>query len=143
MTAPPPPIVPHVQDSFVRQSMMRTIEATLLAAADGICVIRAPIGPGMRQQHGAGHAGLAFTLGDTAAGYAALSLLPPEREVMTAEIKINLLAPAIGDWLEARGEVIRAGRRLIVIRADVWALNGDQRKGIALMQGTMIPVDPA
>ncbi|MCC5971570.1 MAG: PaaI family thioesterase [Pararhodobacter sp.] len=143
MTSPLPPVPAHIQASFDRQSMMQTIGATLIAAGDGACVIRAPILAGMRQQHGAGHAGLAFTLGDTAAGYAALSLYPPDREVMTAEIKINLLSPAIGEMLEARGEVVRAGRRLSVVRAEVWALQGDKRKTIALMQGTMIPVDPA
>lgn len=143
MEPPLPPILPRIEASFARQTMMQTMGATLIQARDGLCVIRAPILPGMRQQHGAGHAGLAFTLGDTAAGYAALSLLPAEREVMTVEIKINLLAPAVGEMLEARGEVVRAGRRLSVVRAEVWALSGDPRKTIALMQGTMIPVDPA
>ena len=87
--------------------------------------------------------GLAFMLGDSAAGYAALSLMPEGREVMTVEMKINLLAPAIGDTLEAIGEVVRAGRRLTVVRAEVFALTGDTRKSVALLQGTMIPVDPA
>ena len=136
-------IAPHIQASFDRQSMMATFGATLVAAADGRAVIRAPLMPGVRQQHGAGHAALTFGIGDTAAGYAALSLMPAGREVMTAEIKINLLSPAIGEMLEARGEVVRAGRRLSVVRAEVWALPGDKRKTIALMQGTMIPVDPA
>lgn len=143
MTSSPPPIAAAIEASFARQTMMQTIGATLVQAGDGVCVIRAPILAGMRQQHGAGHAGLAFTLGDTAAGYAALSLLPPGREVMTVEIKINLLAPAMGEMLEARGEVVRAGRRLSVVRAEVWAMTGEKRKTIALMQGTMIPVDPA
>lgn len=143
MTENPPLVLPRIRESFARQSMMQTVAATLVAGEGGVCMIRAPILPGLRQQHGAGHAGLTFTLGDTAAGYAALSLLPPEAEVMTAEIKINLLSPALGDMLEARGEVLRAGRRLIVVRAEVWALEGDRRKSVALMQGTMIPVDPA
>ena len=72
-----------------------------------------------------------------------MSLMPESREVMTVEMKINLLAPAIGDTLEAIGEVVRAGRRLTVVRAEVFALTGDTRKSVALLQGTMIPVDPA
>ena len=138
-----PPVLPRIRDSFARQSMMGMVGASLIEAGHGVCVIRAPILPGLRQQHGAGHAGLTFTLGDTAAGYAALSLLPAGNEVMTAEIKINLLSPALGDMLEARGEVLKAGRRLVVVRAEVWAIDGERRKTIALMQGTMIPVDPA
>jgi acyl-coenzyme A thioesterase PaaI-like protein len=62
--------------------------------------------------------------------------------VMTAEMKINLLAPALGDTLEAVGEVARAGRRLVVVRAEVFALTQGSRRSIALLQGTMVPVDP-
>jgi uncharacterized protein (TIGR00369 family) len=96
----------------------------------------------VRQQHGAGHAGLTFALADTAAGYAALTLMPPGREVMTVEAKINLLAPALGDRLIARGRVLRAGRRLVVVTAEVAAVAAGQETMIALLQGTMIPVDP-
>ena len=135
-------IQPRIQASFDRQTMMQTLGASLVTAGDGLCVIRAPILPGVRQQHGAAHAGLAFTLGDSAAGYAALSLLPEDQEVMTVEMKINLLAPALGEALEARGEVVRAGRRLSIVRAEVWAISGGARKSIALLQGTMIPVSP-
>jgi len=143
MTEQPKAISPRLSESFKKQTMMQTLGASIMQAGEGFCVIRAPILAGMRQQHGAGHAGLAFTLGDTAAGYAALSLMPPGQEVMTVEIKINLLAPAMGEALEARGEVVRSGRRLTIVRAEVWAIDGARRKSIALLQGTMIPVDPA
>ena len=63
---------------------------------------------GALQQHGAGHAGLAFSLGDSAAGYAALSVMAAGSEVMTVEMKINLLSPALGDRLVAEGRVLRA-----------------------------------
>jgi len=132
----------RIRSSFTRQSMMDTIGATMLTATNGRCVLRAPIAPHVLQQHGAAHAGLAFMLGDSAAGYAALSLMPEDREVMTVEMKINLMAPAIGDCLEAVGEVLRAGRRLSVVRAEVFALTGESRKSIAILQGTMIPVEP-
>lgn len=135
-----PPPQPRLQDSFDRQTMMKTIGAKMVQAAEGRCVLTAPIGSHVLQQHGAAHAGLAFMLGDSAAGYAALSLMPEGCEVMTVEMKINLMAPAIGDTLEAVGEVVRAGRRLTVVRAEVFALTSDVRKSIALLQGTMIPV---
>ena len=134
-------ILPRVRASFDRQTMMQTFGARLLAAADGRCLIRAPILPTVRQQQGAGHAALAFGLGDSAAGYAALTLLPDDSEVMTVEMKINLLAPAIGEALEATGEVVRAGRRITVVRAEVTAIDGDRRRTVALLQGTMIPVE--
>lgn len=133
-------IDPRIAASFNRQSMMTSLQARLLHATDGRCVIRAPILPDFRQQHGAAHAAVAFAIGDSAAGYAALSLLPDGQEVMTAEMKINLLSPAIGNALEAVGEVARAGRRLTIVRAEVFALQAGQRKSIALLQGTMVGV---
>ena len=130
----------RVRDSFARQTMMDTLGATLTELAPGRCVIRAPIAPHLKQQHGAAHAGLAFTLGDTAAGYSALSTMAGDTDVMTVEMKINLLSPAVGEALEAVGEVVRAGKRLTVVKAEVFALQGDSRKPVALLQGTMIPV---
>lgn len=133
----------RVRASFASQSMMATLGAVMTAIAPGRSVISAPILPGARQQHGAGHAGLTFALGDSAAGYAALSLMPEGREVMTVEMKVNLLAPAVGERLEATGRVVKAGRRVSVVTAEVVAVTGAERRLVALLQGTMIPVDPA
>ncbi len=122
--------------SFARQDMMRTFGAKLISVAPGLVEIAAPILPSSRQQHGYGHAALTFGLGDSAAGYAALSLLDEPDEVLTVEMKINLLAPAQGPGLLAKGRVYKPGRSLVVVGAEVWA--GD--KQVALLQGTMIPV---
>ena len=134
-------ILPRIQTSFDRQSMMATLGAKLLQAEDGATTITAPILPGTRQQQGFGHAGLTFSIGDSAAGYAALTLLPDTQEVVTAEIKINLLAPAKGDRLIARGRVIKPGRRLMVVASDVYAETGGTERHIACLTGTMMPVD--
>ncbi|MDO5632087.1 MAG: PaaI family thioesterase [Paracoccus sp. (in: a-proteobacteria)] len=132
----------RIRASFDRQTMMATFGAQLDVAEPGRVVISAPVLPGSLQQHGAGHAALTFGLGDSAAGYAALTTLPEGAEVMTAEIKINLMAPALGERLVAEGRVIRAGRRLIVVASDVWAETAKGRKHVAMLQGTMIPVAP-
>lgn len=134
-------ILPRIQASFDRQSMMVTLGARLTEAADGACTITAPILPGSKQQQGFGHAGLTFSIGDSAAGYAALSLLPDTQEVVTTEMKINLLAPAKGDILIARGRVIKPGRRLIVVTSDVFAQTGTEESHIACLMGSMMPVD--
>ena len=130
----------RVRDSFDKQTMMVTLGATLDSVAEGQVVITAPILPTSLQQQGAGHAGLAFSIGDSAAGYSALTLMPEGAEVMTVEMKINLMAPAIGDRLVAEGRVIRAGRRIVVVAADVFAETEKGRKHVAMLQGTMIPV---
>ena len=131
-----------VRTSFAAQGMMRTLGATLIDVSPGRCVITAPIRSETGQQHGFAHAGLAWSIGDSAAGYAALSLIEPDREVLTSEMKINLLAPARGLRLVAEGRVLRAGRRLIVVASDVHAedRNGERRH-IATMLGTMLPSD--
>lgn len=132
----------RIRESFARQSFMQTLQVRLDHIGPGVCTLVAPVLPTTTQQHGAGHAGVTFTLGDVAAGYAALSVLPDGTEVMTAEIKINLLRPAVGEVLEATGEVLKAGRRLIVVKSDIHAISGGKRALIATMLGTMVPVDP-
>ena len=130
----------RIRDSFGRQTMMQTLGATLDSVAEGRVVIVAPILPTSLQQQGAGHAGLTFSIGDSAAGYAALTVLPEGAEVMTVEMKINLMSPALGDRLVAEGRVIRGGRRIVVVAADVFAEKDGARKHVAMLQGTMIPV---
>lgn len=134
------PIADKIQTSFARQSLMATLGASLETVEDGRVVITAPILQGAQQQHGFAHAGLTFALGDSAAGYTALSVMPAEAEVLTAEMKINLLAPGEGDRLIAEGRVIKPGRRLIVAGADVFAEKAGQRTLIATLMGTLVPV---
>lgn len=135
-----PQDIARISKSFDAQTMMATLGARLMTVAAGRVVIEAPILAGARQQHGVGHAGLTFSIGDSAAGYAALTLMPDNTEVMTAEIKINLLAPANGDLLRATGKVIKPGRRLIVVTAEVHSIKGDTETLVAILQGTMVPV---
>ncbi|WP_134726213.1 PaaI family thioesterase [Paracoccus luteus] len=131
----------RLRDSFARQTMMETLGASMVEAAAGRVVIAAPVAAHLLQQQGSAHAGLAFAIGDSAAGYSALSVLPTGAEVVTVEMKINLLSPAVGDRLVAEGRVIRPGRRIVVVGAEVWAETGTARKHVATMLGTMVPVE--
>lgn len=130
-----------VEESFAKQDFMASIGAEIAAIDAGRVCLTAPVRPGFRQQHGYAHAGLTFALGDSAAGYAALTLMPRDREVVTSEMKIHLLAPARGGRLRAVGQVIRAGRRLIVVRADVEEEGPDPEAPaipVATLLGTMV-----
>lgn len=131
-----------IRQSFAAQALMATLGARLERVDTGRIEISAPILPAATQQHGYAHAGLTFAIGDSAAGYAALSMMPDEAEVLTAEMKINLLSPGRGERLIARGRVIRPGRRLVVVQAEVIALDQGAERLIALMTGTMIPLLP-
>ena len=138
------PLDPEIRDkvtaSFAAQGLMATLGAELEFVSAGTCRVAAPIRPETGQQQGLAHAGLTFAIGDSAAGYAALSLMPPEAEVVTAELKINLLAPATGTRLIAEGRVIKPGRRLMVVQSDVFAEGHRTRLHVALLTGTMVPV---
>ena len=133
----------RIRESFAAQSMMATLGATIERVDEGMVEIHAPILPGSLQQRGFAHAGLTFAIGDSAAGYAALTVMPKDCEVVTAEMKINLLAPGRGERLIARGRVVRAGRRLVTVQADVHAVENGGETHIALLTGTMIPVQAA
>ena len=134
-----PAIEAKIRASFARQAMMGTLGAELTAIAAGICEITAPILPGATQQNGYGHAGLMFSIADSAAGYAALSLMPEDADVLSIELKINLLATAKEGLLVARGTVVKAGRRIVVVQAEVVARTAGGDRPVALVQGTMIP----
>ena len=131
-----------INASFQAQTMMQTLGARLTGVSKGCVEIQAPILPGSQQQHGFAHAGLTFAIGDSAAGYAALSVMPPDHEVLTSEMKIHLLSPGRGAVLIARGRVIKPGRRLVVVQADVYARTNDEEVHIAMLTGTMVPVVP-
>lgn len=134
-----PEIEEKVRESFAHQSMMTTLGAKLGALSNGRATITAEVNDDLKQQQGFAHGGLVFSIADSAAGYAALTLLSRGSEIMTAEIKINYLSAGQGTLI-AEGRVLKSGRRLIVVCADVWAENDGVRKHVAVLQGTMIPV---
>jgi uncharacterized protein (TIGR00369 family) len=131
----------RVAASFARQTVMATIGARLLRVAPGEVEIVLPVDARLSQQHGFVHAGIVATIADSAAGYAALSLMRPGVGVLTAEFKINLLAPAGGDELIARGRVVKAGRTLTLALAEVHARKAGQEKLCAMLTATLMSVE--
>ena len=124
--------------TFAAQGFMATLGAELVAVAPGAVEIALPIRPELSQQHGFAHAGAAWSIADSAAGFAAQTLMAAEDGVLTVELKINLLAPARGERLIARGRVERAGRRLTVGRSDVYAVAAGRETHIATALGTFM-----
>jgi uncharacterized protein (TIGR00369 family) len=130
----------RVRESFARQRIMQTLGATLTSVAPGEVEITLPFRDDLTQQHGFLHAGVVGTIADSASGYAALSLMPPETGVLTIEYKINLLAPASGDQMIARGHVTKPGRTITVATAEVFAVQQGQEKLIATLQATIMTI---
>ena len=130
----------RVRASFERQTFMSTLGAKLDRVAPGEIDIRLPIRPDLSQQHGFVHAGAVASIADSACGYAAATLLPADSGVLAVEFKINLLAPASGEYLVARGRVTRAGRTLTVCNAEVFAVSEGKERLVAVMTGTIMNV---
>jgi len=128
----------RVRASFARQNAMELIGARLTRVEPGRVEIELPVRDDLGQQHGFVHGGIVGMIADSAGGYAAFTLMPADASVLTVEYKVNMLAPAEGDLLIARGEVLKPGRTLSVVRADVWARRGDRETRVAAMQQTLM-----
>ena len=125
----------RVRASFEKQGLMRLLGAEVVEAGEGRCVIEIPFHEDLTQQERFFHGAVTGAIADTAGGYAALTLAPPDREVLTVEYKVNFLAPAWGEKLVARSEVLSAGRRLFVCSAEVVAVErGEQHACARLLQ---------
>lgn len=137
---PDPAVDARVRASFAKQRLMATMGALVDDVTPGRVTLRLPFRDDLTQQHGFLHAGAIAALADSACGYAALSRMPPDAGVLSVEFKINMLAPAAGEAIIARAEVIRAGRTVMVCRADVFSLVDEGEKLVAAMQATMMVV---
>lgn len=128
----------RVRNSFGLQRAMALIGAELAVVEPGFTEIHLPLKPEITQQHGFIHGGVVGMIADSAAGYAANTLTAADTSVLTVEYKLNLIAPADGERLVARGEVIKPGRTLIITKAEVFAVRDERWTLCALMQQTIM-----
>jgi len=133
-----PRMAEEIRASFARQNAMALIQASLPVVEAGRVEIHLPHWSGVEQQHGFVHGGVVGMIADSAAGYAAMTLAPPGVSVLSVEYKVNFLAPAQGQALIARGQVLRPGRNLIITRGEVYAVQQGQETLCALMQQTIM-----
>ena len=126
--------------SFARQALMATMGARLETVAPGEVVIALPFDVRFTQQHGYLHAGAVAAVVDSACGYAALTLMEPDAAVLSIEFKVNLLAPALGERVIARGRVVRAGRTITVCTADAFALRDGAERHVSTMTATLMAI---
>lgn len=133
-------VVARIESSFARQAFMSTIGARLVHVGPGEVEIEMPVSAHLCQQHGFVHAGAVATIADSACGYAALTAMPAGAGILTAEFKINLLAPAAGERLVAKGRVVKAGRTLTLATAEVFAFADGKPKLCAMMTATCMTI---
>jgi uncharacterized protein (TIGR00369 family) len=131
----------RVRESFARQKVMETFGAELTRVTRGTVEIEMPYAADLTQQHGFLHAGVISTCLDSACGYAAYSVMPPDAAVLTIEFKVNLLAPGRGERFLFRGSVTKPGRTIIVADGQAYGLAADgSARLVATMTGTMMTV---
>lgn len=104
----------------------------------GRVTLSMPITPKVVQQYQVVHGGMVTVIADSASGLAGISLLPPEDGVLSIEFKINLLGPGRGERMIARGEVIKAGRTVIVSKADVYCVENGVETHTAILTNTLL-----
>lgn len=131
----------RIQASFDKQGLMSTLGASILHIAPGAVDIALSASPSVSQQHGFVHAGAVAAIADTAAGYAALSLMPPGAGVLTTEFKINLVAPAAGERIVARGRVVKAGRTLTLAQTEVFSETAGEERLAAFLTATLMTIE--
>jgi uncharacterized protein (TIGR00369 family) len=128
----------RVRASFDRQPAMRTLGARLGRVAPGEVEVELPYRADLTQQQDIVHVGIVTAIVDNACSYAALSLSAPDTAVLAVEYKVNFVAPAKGDWLLARGEVVRPGGSITVCKGNVTAFDGSEELVVATMLATMM-----
>ena len=85
-----PEFANRIRVSFAKQQVMTLIGAELIRIEPGVVEISIAAREDLTQQHGYLHAGIIATIADSACGYAALSLMPADSEVLSVEFKVNL-----------------------------------------------------
>lgn len=140
-TPPDPNYEIRIRESFIKQSAMQTIGASIGEIKPGEVTIELLYSDHITQQDGFLHAGIVTTIVDSACGYAAFTLMPANSRVLSVEFKVNLMSPAVGERFVAIGKVIKPGRTITVCSGEVLAYQGETSKLVALMQATMIRVE--
>ena len=130
-------VAAKIRASFDKQGVMTHWGAQLSHLAEGHCEISLPFSDRVNQQHGYFHGGVIGAIADSAGGYAGYTCITPDQELVTAEYKLNILAPGKGDTLVGRGQVVKAGRTLIIATAELFVVENGQWTLCALMQQTL------
>ena len=136
-----PDMIARIMTSFDKQQAMKLLKAELGKILPGEVHIAILYQKALTQQNGYIHAGILTTLVDSACGYAAYTLMPPGKSVLSIEFKVNFLSPAVGEKFTGIGKVIKAGQHITVCSGEVFANQNGIEKLVAVMQATMMTVD--
>jgi len=125
------------------QPFSRLLGTVMTAYGNDAVELRLAVTEGIRQQHGFVHGGVLAYLADNALTFAAgltmnEGVLPANGGVLTAEVKLNYLRPAVGELLIARAKTLHAGRTQGVSRCEIYAVREGVEHLCAAGQGTVM-----
>ncbi|MEL6561130.1 MAG: PaaI family thioesterase [Bacteroidota bacterium] len=124
-----------INTNFTKQAFMQTLGARLVSVKEGEVTISCDHQDKLTQQNGFFHAGVLTSVVDSACGYAALTMMPDDADVLSVEFKMNLLRPAATKRIVAIGKVIKAGKRITVCEGTV--MDEKEEKILCKMLATM------
>ena len=122
------------------QGFTETIGLVPVSIRPGRFLTRVKVETHLRQQDGFAHAGVIAGMADHTAGYAAFTLVPEGHRILTVEFKINYLRPAAGETLECRAWVVKPGKQILFVEAEVYSIAGTSRSLVAKSSYTMASV---
>lgn len=133
------PIATRIRDNVGRQGFMSLVGAEVAELSRGACTLAVDRRPELLQQHGLFHGGVTAFLVDNATTIAAAT--SRGQPALTAEYKLNLLSPASGDRLICRARVIKPGRQVAVVAADVFCIIDGKEKHTATALASIAMLD--
>lgn len=132
-----------IREKLERQEFMKLMGFNVTKIAVGRIEGELTLEQRHRQHKGFAHGGVIATLADIVAGFAAVSLVPKNYHVVTAEIKVSYFHPGVGDKLLAKGCIIKQGRKLNFCEAEIFVVKGEQEPLlIAKASATMATITP-
>lgn len=126
-----------VEQIFQGATFIGSLGIKLTSYGEGWCETTVDVVPTLQQQHGFVHAGVLMTIADHTCGGAAASVVPEEKDVITVENKTTFLRPASGSPLLWRSQVLRAGKSLIFVEAEVAVERNGERVTVAKTSSTL------
>ena len=110
----------RIQKALATVPFARLLELELESIDSGTAILALNVRKELTQNQGVVHGGAIASLIDTATAFAILSLLTPKERVTTVDLTISYLRPLRTGRLRAVAKVIRAGRRIFVVTAEVF-----------------------
>lgn len=131
-----------ITDSFHRSETLKFYKAELLEVETDFISMKIPKMDLMTRKAGMFNGAMIASLVDVSSGYAAVSHYDEDCYVVTVELKVNYLRPAIGDALVSKSYVIKGGAKISVIRTEIYTMeeNGESESHVATSLVTMMKI---